>query len=60
MGEDRCMVNGEKRNAKHNGLIMSRNYVEIMEGELEKDEKHRRISGTGRSGLSEPAGSLER
>ncbi len=22
MGEDRCMVNGEKRNAKHPGLIM--------------------------------------
>ncbi len=39
---------------------MSRNYVEIMEGEFEKDEKHRRISGTGRSGLSEPAGSLQR
>ena len=53
-------MNGEKRNAKHAGLIMSGNYVEIMEGEFEKDEKHRRISGTGKSGLSEPAGSLQR
>ncbi len=60
MGEDRCMMNGEKRNAKHTGLIMSGNYVEIMKGEFEKDEKNRWISGTGKSSLSEPVGSLQR
>ncbi len=59
MGEDRCMVNGEKRNAKHMRLIMSGNYVEIMKGEFEKDEKHRWIFGTGKSSLGEPAGSLQ-
>jgi hypothetical protein len=31
-----------------------------MEDEFEKDEKYRRISGTGKSSLSEPAGSLQR
>ncbi len=60
MGEDRCMVNGEKRNARHTGLIMIGNYVEIMKGEFEKDEKYRWISGTAKSSLSEPAGSLQR
>ncbi|MGO9022174.1 MAG: hypothetical protein ACLQVJ_27875 [Syntrophobacteraceae bacterium] len=54
------MVNGEKRNAKHMGLIMSGNYVEIMKGEFEKGEKYRWISGTGKSSLSEPSGSLQR
>ncbi|MGO9017237.1 MAG: hypothetical protein ACLQVJ_02700 [Syntrophobacteraceae bacterium] len=54
------MMNGEKRNAKHTGLIMSGNYVEIMKGEFEKDEKNRWISGTGKSSLSEPVGSLQR
>jgi hypothetical protein len=39
---------------------MSGYYVEIMKGEFEKDEKHRWISGTGKSSLSEPAGSLQR
>ena len=41
------------------GLIMSGNYVEIMKGEFEKDEKYRWISGTGKSSLSEPADSLQ-
>jgi hypothetical protein len=31
----------------------SRNYVGMMENEFEKDEKYRRISGTGKSSLGE-------
>jgi len=53
-------MNGEKRNAKRTGLIMSGSCVEIMKGTFEKEEKRRWISGTGKSSLSEPAGSLQR